>query len=67
MEITEAQAAAAFALWERGVRADRSAFLSAEEVARLSVSDLAAGSAIYFMALLREAAERGTEVAGSAA
>lgn len=54
MELTEAQAAAAFALWEERCRAEPSDFLTADEVARSKVADLSTQRAIYFLALVRE-------------
>lgn len=54
--LTEARAATAFALWEIRFRAEPSAFLTPDEVARIAVADVSTGRAIYMLALLREAA-----------
>lgn len=57
--ITQEQAAHAFALWEEGLRADPSGFLTEDEVAQMEVSTVSEQRAICLFAYAREAAKKG--------
>lgn len=62
--VNEAQMIQAFELWELRFRDAPDGFLTADEVARLTVADASTNRAIYFGALLREV--RATAQAGAA-
>ena len=54
IQVSQADIAAVFELWQRKWREGPSDFLTAEEVAAMSTGDLGERSAIAFMGYLRE-------------